>query len=216
LTCTLPTYTHDYIANTKRDGQETVTPVTCHLSLVNTQLLEQHDCSIDSPFHESYRVSYFSCAVTELTECGYATHTLFPAKPSIRGATERMLRGSVQTRKQHEHGITPTSPSLETRIVERKNKVSHPSHPGSSCAPLRTPAPPLASMLHPTLNTPTPHHDPIHTHTPNVQYLPTSNHDPIPTSPLHTHASTNATARRLNSRKEQPALPKAVSRSGAG
>jgi hypothetical protein len=135
----------------------------------------------------NHRVSYFSCAVTELTGCGYATHTLFPAKPSIRGATEGMLRGSVQTRKQHEHGITPTSPSLETRIVERKNKVSHPSHPGSrvisSREPLSIPAPPLASMLHPTLNTPTPHHDPIHTHTkrPVPTHLQPRPHPHIPT-----------------------------------
>jgi hypothetical protein len=201
-------YTHDCIANAKRDGQETAAPVTCHLSLVSAQLLEQHDCSIDSPFHELYRVSYFSCAVTELTGCQYATHTLFPAKPSIRGATERTLRGSAQTRKQHEHGITPTSPSLETRMVERRNKADYPSHPGSAAISSREslpiPAPPLASMLHPTLNTPTPHHDPIHTHQTFSTYPPpTTTPSPHPHS-TPTQAQTPPRAASTAAKNSQP------------
>jgi hypothetical protein len=150
--------------------------------------------------------------------CGYATHMLFPASPAIRGATERTLRSSVQTRKQHEHGTTPTSPSLETRIVERRNKVSHPSHPGSAAQPPRrvnlfqSRAPPLASILHPTLNTPTPHHDPILTHTKR----PAPTHlQPRPQSP-HLSTPHPRKQRRHRAPPQQPALPKAVSRSGAG
>jgi hypothetical protein len=131
------------------------------------------------------------------------------------GWRRETLRGSVQTRKQHEHGIPPTSPSFETRIVERRNKVSHPLHPGSAATSSREPSSnPGPSTLHPSFTphstlqhptTPPPPH--LHTHRTSSTYPPPTTTSSPHLHPTPTQAQTPPARRRKTASLAQSGIP---------